>query len=341
LPEVSMFAYIVKRLLSGIVVVVLVSMAVFALFWYGPSDPARPICNNQLGARCSPEKLAQFSKNLGYENPIASEYGKWAQGLFVGREVQFGSIPLECPAPCLGFSFKTNRPVFEEMKERLPATLSVALGGAFLYVVLGVPIGVAAAQRRGSVGDKALVSSFLFLSSIPYYLFALLFWLYLTVIYEIPLISDTGYFSPFKEGPAKWFFGLLLAWIALGIFGCTSYTRYARGSMVETLSEDYIRTAKSKGLPKRTVVYKHALRAAMVPVVTIFGLDLGSLLAGTVFTEKIFQIYGIGWWGVKAVGDKDLNVVAATALFGAVVIILSNILVDVVYAVLDPRVRLS
>jgi peptide/nickel transport system permease protein len=226
------------------------------------------------------------------------------------------------------------------MKERLPATLSVAFGGAALYLLFGVPIGVAAARRRGTLADKALVSSFLVLSSVPYYLFALLMWLYLTLIFQIPLFSDTGYF-PFTENPAKWFSGMLLAWIALGIYGCTSYTRYSRGAMVETLSEDYIRTAKAKGLPPRTVVYKHALRAALVPIVTIFGIDLGTLLAGTVFTEQIFEIEGIGLWSLQAVQAKDLPVVAATALFGATMLIVANIVVDVVYSILDPRVRLS
>lgn len=335
-----MFAYILKRSLSGLLVVVLVSMSVFALFWYGPSEPARPICNNQTNNRCSAAKLAQFRENLGYNNPIVVEYGKWAKGVFVGREIQFGQIPIECPAPCLGLSFRTNQPVYAEMKERLPATISVALGGAFLYVALGVPIGIAAARRRGTVGDKALVSSFLFLSSIPYYLFALLMSLYLTVIYQVPIFGTTGY-TPITENPWHWFTGLFLAWMALGIFGCTSYTRYTRGSMIETLGEDYIRTARAKGLPARIVVYKHALRAALVPVVTIFGLDLGLLLAGTIFTERIFSIRGIGWWGVEAVAVKDLNVVQATTLFGAVMIIVMNIAVDVIYSVLDPRVRLS
>jgi peptide/nickel transport system permease protein len=134
---------------------------------------------------------------------------------------------------------------------------------------------------------------------------------------------------------------MLLAWIALGIYGCTSYTRYSRGAMVETLSEDYIRTAKAKGLPPRTVVYKHALRAALVPIVTIFGIDFGTLLAGTVFTERIFEIQGIGFWGLQAVVARDLPVVAATALFGATMLIVANIVVDVVYSILDPRVRLS
>lgn len=335
-----MFAYIVKRVLSGMVVMVLVSLSVFALFWYGPSDPARPICNNQTNNRCSPERLARFEENLGYNNPMIVEYGKWAKGIVTGREVQFGQLKLECPAPCLGLSFRTNQPVYEEMKQRLPATISVALGGALLYVVFGIPIGIAAARRRGTVGDKALVSSFLFISSIPYYLFALLLSLYLTVIYQVPIFGDTGY-HPLTENPWKWFTGLFLAWIALGIFGSTSYTRYSRGSMVEALNEDYIRTAKAKGLPPRTVVYRHALRAALVPVVTIFGLDLGALLAGTIFTERIFDIQGIGWWGLAAVGAKDLSVVSATTLFGAAVIIASNIFVDVIYGVLDPRVRIS
>lgn len=335
-----MFAYILKRSLSGLLVVVLVSMSVFALFWFGPSEPARPICNNQTNNRCSAEKLEQFKENLGYNNSVTTEYVKWAKGIFVGREIQFGQIPIDCPAPCLGLSFRTNQPVVAEMKERLPATISVALGGAFLYVVLGVPIGIAAARRRGTVGDKALVASFLFLSSIPYYLFALLLSLYLTVIYQVPIFGRTEY-HPITENPWKWFTGLFLAWVALGIYGCTSYTRYMRGSMIETLGEDYIRTAKAKGLPTRTVVYRHALRAALVPVVTIFGLDLGVLLAGTIFTERIFSIRGIGWWGVEAVGVKDLNVVQATTLFGAVMIIIMNIAVDVMYSVLDPRVRLS
>ena len=151
---------------------------------------------------------------------------------------------------------------------------------------------------------------------------------------------NTGYF-PITENPWQWFSGLLLAWVALGIFGCTSYTRYTRGAMVEALSEDYIRTAKAKGLPARTVVYKHGLRAALVPVVTIFGIDFGTLLAGTIFTERIFGIQGIGWWALQAVYGRDLPVVSATALFSAVVLIISNLVVDVIYSVLDPRVRLS
>jgi peptide/nickel transport system permease protein len=143
------------------------------------------------------------------------------------------------------------------------------------------------------------------------------------------------------ENPWNWFTGMFLAWLALGIFGCTQYTRYTRGAMVEALNEDYIRTAKAKGLPPRTVVYRHGLRAALVPVVTIFGIDFATLLAGTIITERIFEIDGIGFWALEAVRARDLNVVAATALFGAMMLIVANLVVDMLYSVLDPRVRLT
>ena len=335
-----MFAYVVKRLIAGIVVVFMVSMAIFLLFWYGPSEPARPLCDQQTSNHCDNVRLARFTENLGYNNPVYVEYGKFVKGVFVGRDIKIGSAERPCPAPCFGYSYRTTVPVWGEMKDRLPATFSVAIGGAALYLLFGIPIGVAAARRRGTVADKALVSSFLVLSSIPYYLFALLTWLYLTVIFEVPFLSNPGY-HPFTDNPAKWFTGMLLAWIVLGIFGCTQYTRYSRGAMIEALSEDYIRTAKAKGLPARTVVYKHGLRAALVPIVTIFGIDFGVLLAGTIFTERIFDIHGIGLWGLQAVYAKDLPVVSATALFSAVVLVAANLLVDVIYSVLDPRVRLS
>lgn len=335
-----MFAYIIKRVLLGLIVVIMVSMSVFALFWYGPTSPAKVVCDRQTNNRCSPERELIYEKNLGYQNPIYEEYGKYAKGVFVGRDIKLGTDSTHCDAPCLGLSYTNYTPIWDSLKEKLPATISLAVGGAILYLAIGIPIGIAAARRRGTTADKALVSSFLFLSSVPYYLFALLMWVYVTQKWQVPFFESTGY-TPLFDNPAKWFQGLALAWLALGIFNCTAYTRYSRGAMVETLSEDYIRTAKAKGLPPRTVVYKHGLRSAMVPVITIFGIDVGLLLAGTIFTEQIFGIDGIGRWGLLAVRDRDLPVVSAVALFGAIVMIVSNIIVDLIYSVLDPRVRLS
>jgi peptide/nickel transport system permease protein len=312
---------------------------VYALFWYGPKSPAKPICDADRQNRgCTTEVLEQYEERLGYNNPITTEYAKWAKGLFVGREIQFGTNTIDCPAPCLGTSFITRQPVWEELKNRFPATLSIALGGATLYLLVGVSVGVAAARRRGSLSDKALVGGSLFMSSIPYYLIALLAFLYLVILYGI---FERGYVSIEEGGLGGWFSHMLLPWLVLGIYGSTQYTRFSRGAMVESLSEDYIRTARSKGLAQRTVTYKHALRSALVPVVTIFGIDFAFLLAGTIFTEYIFEIQGIGRWGLDATYDKDLPVVQATVLVGSIIIVLANIIVDLLYSVLDPRVRLT
>lgn len=335
-----MFSFLVKRLLSGSLVVILISMMVFALFWYGPRSPALELCRRDTNNRCGigSERLAQYEESLGYNNPIASEYGKWAKGLFVGREIKLGSEPIDCPAPCLGLSYRSRAPVTNELMDRLPVTVSLAVGAATLYLVIGVGVGVLAARRRGTLGDRLLVSTSLVVSSIPYYIVALLAMLTLTITSNVfPRVE----YHPFLDNPVKWFTGLLLVWLVLGIYGSTSYTRYSRGAMVESLSEDYVRTAKAKGLPQRTIVLRHALRAALVPVITIFGIDFAFLLGGTVFTEAIFSLQGIGRWGLDATRIKDLPVVQATSLVLAVVVVVANIVVDIVYSLLDPRVRLS
>jgi peptide/nickel transport system permease protein len=198
-----MFAYIVKRLLAGIVVMLLVSLSIFLLFWYGPSEPARAICDTKTSQRCTPAKLEVFTEELGYNNAWYTEFPEYVGGIFTGRDITIASQTTRCDAPCLGLSYKNGKPVWDEMKGRLPATFSVAIGGAFLYLLLGVPLGVAAARRRGTVADKSLVSSFLVLSSVPYYLFALLTFLYFSVLFEAPFIGNPGY-VPFTESPSGW-----------------------------------------------------------------------------------------------------------------------------------------
>jgi peptide/nickel transport system permease protein len=168
---------------------------------------------------------------------------------------------------------------------------------------------------------------------------ALLAWIYLSL--EWGIFPDTSY-HPLTQGVGHWFWGLLLPWLVLGLTNSTSYARFSRGQMVETLGEDYIRTATAKGVKKNKVLFKHALRAAIVPVITIFGLDFAYLLVGTVFTETIFDIDGIGRWGIKALrAPVDFPVVACTVLVGAVIIVLANLIVDILYSVIDPRVRVS
>jgi peptide/nickel transport system permease protein len=331
-----MFGYIVRRMISGFLVVTAISMMTFALFALGPTNTADYLC--QQNGHCTTEKLATIEKGLGLDKPIVEQYGVWAKGLVHDRTISFGGAnTYQCDAPCLGISYNTQTQVTKELKKKYPVTLSLAIGGVTLYLLFGVTTGVLSARRAGSLADKALVGSTLVVTAIPYYLFAFLSWLYL--VNEWAVFPDATYTSPF-DNPAKWVSGLLLPWIVLGIFGATQYARFSRGSMIEALSEDFVRTAVAKGVRTRTVTIKHALRAAVVPVVTILGLDFGSILGGAIFTEYIWQLDGVGRWSLQSIGQFDYPVVAATVLTAAFFIVLANVVVDILYSVLDPRVRL-
>jgi peptide/nickel transport system permease protein len=331
-----MFGYIVRRLLSAFLVVVLASMLVFAFFFLVPKDPARPLCS--LNGRCNAEKLALLTEEMGFNDSVVHQYGIWAKGLFVDRTVSFGPN-YHCDAPCLGISYRTRGEVTQELLQKLPATISIAVGGSIIYLTLGVLLGTIAARKRGTAVDRGLVSFSVLISAIPYYVIALLVWIYVSLQWK--LIENTSY-TPLTEDPVAWFTGMLLPWLTIGLAFSTSYARYSRGQMIETMDEDYVRTAVAKGASQRRVVTRHALRAAVVPIITIFGLDFAFLLTGTVFTEQIFGIDGIGRWGIQALRSPvDFPVVAATVLVAAVIIVLANLIVDLLYAVIDPRVRLS
>ena len=331
-----MIGYLVRRLLSAMLVLILTSMFVFALFFLGPQDPARPLCD--LNGRCTPEKLALLTEQMGFDQPVTEQYAVWAKGIFAGREINMGGI-YDCSAPCLGISYSTRLEVTDELVQKYPATLSLAIGAGALYLLVGVPLGTLAARFRGTLIDRGLVSSSLIFYSIPYLVVALLAWIFLSL--EWGIFPDTTY-HPFTENPAAWFWGLLLPWLVLGLTNATTYARYTRGQMVETLGEDYVRTATAKGLRSREVIYRHALRAAIVPVITIFGLDLAGLLTGTIITEQIFGIDGMGRWAIRAIrAPVDFPVVAATVLVAAAIVVLANLLVDVLYSFIDPRVRLA
>jgi peptide/nickel transport system permease protein len=331
-----MFGYIVRRLISAFLVVVLTSMIVFLLFFKGPSNPAQPLCD--LNGKCTPEKLELLTEQLGLNDSVVHQYAIFVGGLFHDREIDFGAT-YHCDAPCLGISYRTRGEVTKELLEKFPATISIAVGGATIYLTLGVLLGTIAARKRGTVTDRGLVSFSVFVSAIPYYVIALLVWIYVSLVWK--LIEDTSY-HPLTQDPVHWFTGLALPWLTIGLTSSTTYARYSRGQMIETLGEDYVRTAVAKGVSERRVVFRHALRAAIVPIITIFGIDFAFLLTGTVFTEQIFQIDGIGRWGIQALRSPvDFPVVSATVLVAAVIIVIANLVVDLLYAVIDPRVRLS
>jgi peptide/nickel transport system permease protein len=336
-----MTGFIVRRLLSSLLVIILTSMFVFVLFFKGMGDsPARNYCEKLGAGKCTALKLDSIKEQMGYNEPLVKNYATWAKGLFVGRDrVYADGKYYKCAAPCLGISITTDDPVFTDLKQKYPATMTLAIGGATIYLVLGVVLGALAARWRGTAADRLLVGGTLVVSSIPFYVIALLSWIYLSL--KLQIFPNTSYY-PITENPAKTIAWMALPWMVIGLTNCTSYARFTRGQMVETLSEDYIRTAQAKGVRTNKVLFKHALRAAIVPVITIFGLDFATLLAGTVFTEQIFSIDGIGHWGLQSLYTPiDVNVISATVLVAAVLIVVANLLVDILYSFLDPRVSVA
>jgi peptide/nickel transport system permease protein len=336
-----MLGFIVRRLLSSVVVVVLTSMFVFVLFFKGLGDsPARNYCEKLGPGKCTEQKLDSIKHQMGFDKSVAFNYGQWAKGVFVGRDNVYDDGKLyRCPAPCLGISITTSAPVWNDLKQKYPATVAVAVGGASIYLTFGVLMGTMAARWRGTSLDRFLVAGSLVLSAIPNYLIILMAWIFFSLRWHI--FPDVGYY-PITQNPLKTITWMMLPWLVLGMTSLTDYARFTRGQMVETLEEDYIRTARAKGVRPAVVLFRHALRAAIVPVITIFGIDFAGLLSGTIFIEQIFDIDGIGHWGLQALQTPiDINVVSATVLVGSILIVVANLLVDIIYGLLDPRVTVA
>jgi peptide/nickel transport system permease protein len=337
----SVTGFIVRRIFSSLLVIVLTSMFVFVLFFKGLGDsPAVNYCDQLHNGQCSPQTLASIKHQMGFDKSVVANYGIWAKGLFVGRDsVYVDGKNYDCPAPCLGISIMTGNTVWHDLEQKYPATVTVAVGGAAIYLTFGVIMGAFAARWRGTVLDRALVGGSLVISAIPDYLIILMAWLFFSLRWQI--FPNVGYY-PITENPLKTISWMMLPWLVLGATSLTDYARFTRGQVVETLGEDFIRTARAKGVRPTKVLFRYALRAAIVPVITIFGLDFASLLSGTIFIEQIFGIDGIGHWGLQALTTPiDLNVISATVLVGAVLVVVANLVVDVVYGFLDPRVTVA
>jgi peptide/nickel transport system permease protein len=234
------FGYVVRRLVAGVLVLVVVSMATFALFFYGPNDPAYQYCPD---TRCTPAKLEAIHHNMGLDRPAPQQYLEYMSGYVKSRTISNGGLSIDCAWPCMGVSFKYGVNVRDYLMDRVPATLSVALGGAVCFLVMGVGIGIVAARRRGTTSDKAIISSSLFVDAVPSYLLFLLAWLYF--VNRLGWFPQTGYHSPFTEGPAAFVSGLLLPWLVIGVASASYYARFSRGSMIEVMGEDYVRTARA------------------------------------------------------------------------------------------------
>ena len=325
--------YALRRLAAAGMLLIIVIFVTFGLFMAVPADPARLSC----GKYCDEETKARIRHSMEIDLPIQEQYYRFLKGVVVGRTYRAGTdSEVKCAAPCLGYSFRTDESVTAIIKRSAPVTFSIALGASLIWLTGGVLIGMLSALRKGTWVDKIVQSIALFGASLQIYLVGWVLLLFLVIKWNI--LKMPSYSSPFSN-PLEWMRGLALPWITLAFLSMASYARLTRAGMIETLSEDYIRTARSNGLSKRRIQFKHALRAAITPIITIFGLDLGGLLGGAVITESTFGLHGIGSVALEAVRELDLPVIIGTVIFSAFFIIMANLIVDLLYAVLDPKVR--
>jgi peptide/nickel transport system permease protein len=332
-------AYVVRRAAAGVGLLLVVTLVTFGIFFLVPKlagQTTDQLATQYVGRDPSPEAVAAVKKSLGLDQPLLVQYGRFVKGLVAGADYQFGPEKEHCPAPCFGYSFKNHQPVWPLLVDRVPVTLSLAVGASLLWVLSGVAVGVLSALRRGTVFDRLSMAIALAGVSLPIFFTGLISLALFS--YRWPIFPNV-HFVPFTENPVAWARNLVLPWVTLAFLYAALYARLTRAGMLETMNEDYIRTARAKGLPERTVVVKHGLRSALTPIVTIFGLDLGLLLGGAVLTETTFSLPGIGKFAIDAIDNSDLPEVLGVTLLGAFFIVVCNIVVDIVYAALDPKVR--
>lgn len=314
-----MTTYIIKRLIHLLPVLFGVSLAVFLLLRLTPGDPATAI----LGVQATPNEVARIRHALGLDRPWWVQYSIWLGNVLQGD---------------LGVSYQNKRPVTLIIGQRLPATIELAVMSLLIAAVLGISTGILSALKRYTMADYIFTSLALFGISMPSFWFAIL----LILIFSLYLgwLPASGY-APVSEGLGKHLSHLVLPSIALGLFNTGALMRFTRSSMLEVISQDYIRTARAKGLLEGTVVYRHALKNALIPTLTVLGLQIGFLMAGAVIIEQVFAWPGIGWLTLTAINQRDYPVVMGVVLIIALVFVLSNLVVDILYTWVDPRIRFS
>ena len=319
-----MTRYLIRRVIWMIVVLFVISIITYVIFYVmPPEDPAVAFS----GKIATPAQIAQTRKRLGIDKPIYVQYYRFTKRFVLGDEYGW---------PGMGFSYATGQAIRPEVMQRAWVTAQLAIGAAIVWLLLGIPIGIISALKRRTIADRLAMGFALFGVSAP------VFWIGLIALYifwrVLHISAGTGY-TPIGTSPVDWFGHFWLPWVVLALLYAGFYARMVRGNMIEVMSEDYIRTARAKGLPERTVIAKHGLRAALTPVVTMLGLDLGALMGGAIVTESVFNIPGLGPYVIDGVLRSDIPVVLAVTIFAAFSIVLANLIVAIAYAYLDPRIR--
>lgn len=333
-----MIKYLARRLSATALVLVLVSMSVFGIFAVLPMDPAALTC----GKACSPAVIEANRHRLGLDVPVHVQYGRFVKGLFVGREYGEGAAKIECPAPAFGYSFNRHECVTKLVAEAFPVTFSLAIGAFVLWLLVGISLGIVAARKKNEWQDRAATAFVLVGTSLPTFITGILILLFIALKFNLINPIELGrWVSPYQD-PVGWFKTFIFPWIVLALLYAASYTRFTRSNVIETSAEDYIRTARAKGLSEKEILRKHTLRAALAPIVTLAGLDFAGLLGGAIITEGIFNLPGLGRLSIRAVlNDYDLPTILATTILAASFVVIANLLVDILYAYIDPRVRVA
>ncbi|MGH3269088.1 MAG: ABC transporter permease, partial [Trebonia sp.] len=279
----------------------------------------------------------QVEAKLGLDHPLWVQYWNFLKGIVVGAHYNSGTSTTYCPPPCFGYSFKSQQPVWPQMVSDLPVTLSLAIGAAVIWLVGGVAIGVISALKRGTLFDRFSMGIALAGVSLPIFFTGLISLELFS--YKWPIFPNVTY-VPITTNPALWARNLVLPWVTLAFLYAALYARLTRAGMLETMGEDFIRTARAKGLKERNVVVRHGLRAALTPILTIFGMDLGLLIGGAILTESTFSLPGLGQFTLLAIQNQDFPEIMGVVMLAAFFIVVANMVVDILYAVIDPRVRL-
>src|SRR5665213_1266250 len=318
-----MTGYIVRRLLWGVLLLVLVILVTFLIYFLLPSvDPAVL----RAGKTPSQAVIREIRVSLGLNHSIIVQFFNYLKGIILHLN--------------FGYSYYYNDPVGGLILDRLPATLSLTVGATLLWVIVGIPIGIISAIKRRTFLDRAAMGAALVCVSAPVFWLGLMaLFLFANDIGRFHIFLGAGSYVGLTVNPWRWFQSLILPWIVLSATQAAIYARLVRGSLLQVMGEDYIRTARAKGLPERKVILKHGMRSAVGPLITVLGLDIAALMGGAILTETVFDIPGIGRLQVDAIGHGDVTIIQGTVLVAAIFIIIANIIVDIAYAFLDPRVR--
>ncbi|WP_133915743.1 ABC transporter permease [Streptomyces sp. NBC_00582] len=332
-----MLAYLIRRLFAAAVMLVVIIMVVFGIFFLVPKWAGVDIATSFVGKQADPAAVEGVRQKLGLDTPIYAQVWEFFKGIFAGRTYTGGGDTIHCAAPCFGYSFRSEQAVWPVLTDRFPVTLGLALGAAVLWLVFGVAAGVLSALKRGTLWDRGAMVVALAGVSLPIYFTGMLS----LAIFAFGLHWIDAQYVPLEDSFTGWLGAMILPWITLAFLYAAMYARITRATMLEILGEDYIRTARAKGLKEQTVIGKHAMRSTMTPILTMLGMDLGALIGGAILTESTFNLPGLGRAVLDAIRNQDLPIIVGVTLITSLAVLFANLVVDILYAVIDPRVRLT